>query len=602
MANNDVVTASDGRAAGTRRQFPTVVHALAANRVEFASKLAIRSADGHTAWTWAGLADRVAGLAAGLRDLGVKPGDTVALMFHNIPEFFVADLAVLSLAATPFSIYNTSAPDQIRYLLKDSGATMAICEEQFAGLLRGSLDRVVVAGTGRVDGCLPFDEVAGNSVHELPCEYLETLPDTVATIIYTSGTTGPPKGVELTHRNVMSSARAFSDVVGFDSSDSVISWLPDAHIGNRLTAYYIPALIGMEVTCCPETSMIVEVLEQVRPTQFCAVPRIWEKLRDKAMTRAPGAHASSGSHAFPGNVEEPPVAAAALQVRRVLGLDRCRAPYAASAPISSELMSYFKDVGVVIGELWGLSEVTGVGTLNPPDAVRYGTVGLPLPGLEVAIRDGEIAVRGPMVMRGYRNRPEETAQTLGSDGWLATGDLGEWDEQHYLKLVGRKKDIIINSSGKNMSAANIENAIKSASPTVAHAIVVGDARPYITALILLELTQMEAGRQSRRDGDAERDAALDGDAVADSDAAAVIEHVTSLIRRANKGLSRVEQVKRFAVIAGAWDQPGELLTPTMKLRRSNVLDRYGDIIDTLYSASAGTNEQSASGSVLYGVA
>ena len=334
-------------------------------------------------------------------------------------------------------------------------------------------------------------------------------PQDVLTLIYTSGTTGPPKGVQLSHDNVMVAARGTAEIINIEPGSRLISWLPAAHIAERMAHHYIPIVFAGTVTTCPNPREIVSFLPQVRPTWFFAVPRIWEKLKAglEAMLaaqpeeqRAPAEAALAAARqrvsllqrgeAVPEELEEQVRQADAnmfSHLRGALGLDQAVAVNAGAAPTPVEVIEFFHAIGIELGELWGMSETCGFGACNRPGAVRIGTVGPAAPGVELAIADdGEVLCRGDFVMLGYRNQPEKTAETIDGEGWLHTGDIGEIDADGYLKIVDRKKEIIINAAGKNMSPANIEAAIKSGSPLIGQAICIGDARPYNTALIVLD--------------------------------------------------------------------------------------------------------------------
>jgi long-subunit acyl-CoA synthetase (AMP-forming) len=371
----------------------------------------------------------------------------------------------------------------------------------------------------------------------------------LVTLIYTSGTTGPPKAVELTHANVLVAWRGMREILTEPPADGhVISYLPAAHIAERFGTHYAQILFGHTVTCCPDPRDLARVLSEARPTTFMAVPRIWQKLKAAVEPNLPAPF---------GHLPEQARAA----VRERVGLDRCEVALCAAAPVPDGVLEFFHALGVPVVEVYGLSETCAVVTANPPTAARIGTVGLPVPGVELRLAaDGEVLVRGDVVMRGYRNRPDLTVEAIDADGWLHTGDVGELDEDGYLKIVDRKKELIINAAGKNMSPANIEAAIKGASPLISQACVIGDARPYNVALVTL---------------DAEATAGLDDSATA--------AEVAAAIDRANARLSRPEQIKRHLVLPHDWQPGGNELTPTMKLRRRAISDRYAAEIDSLYA-------------------
>ena len=334
-------------------------------------------------------------------------------------------------------------------------------------------------------------------------------PDDHVTLIYTSGTTGPPKGVQLSHRNVMAAAKATEEIIPLEPGGRLISWLPAAHIAERMAHHYLPAIYAGSITTCPNPREVLSYLPQVHPTWFFAVPRIWEKLKAglEAMQAAqPEEQRKPIQDAIQASTErvrlkqrgepvpeelEAQVAQADeamfSKVRAMLGLDQVVAVNVGAAPTPVEVLEFFHALGIELAELWGMSETCGFGTCNRPGEVKIGTVGPPSPGAELMIADdGEVLIRGSFVMLGYRNQPEKTAEAIDPDGWLHTGDIGTVDEDGYLKIVDRKKELIINSAGKNMSPANIEAAIKTGSPLIGQAFCIGDRRPYNTALIVLD--------------------------------------------------------------------------------------------------------------------
>ena len=483
-----------------------------------AARLADR--DAFPGITWSEYADRVRALAGGLAELGVQRGDTVALMLVNRPEFHLVDTAVLHLGAVPFSLYNTSSPEQLAFLLRESEAKIVVTEERFRPLIDHG--RVFV-----VDGEPSLPEVPDFDVE---ARWRAVQPGDLLTLIYTSGTTGQPKGVQVTHANYLAQLRAFEGL--FDiRAGRVVSYFPMAHMAERVVSHYNAIAYGHTVTCCPDPRQVFEYLPEVRPTFFFAVPRIWEKLKT-----ALEPHVAAG------------VDAAALRER--IGLDQAQHVLVGAAPSTVEVLEFFRDLGIEILEVWGLSETTGLATANLPGRAKLGTVGPAAPGVEIRLAgDGEVLVRGGIVMAGYRNAP----QAVDADGWFRTGDVGELDEDGYLRIVDRKKEIIINSAGANMSPANIEARIKSSSPLIGQAVVFGDRRPYNVALIVLE-------------PDVERDD----------------EAIAAAIERANAQLSRPEQIKAFRVLDGDWTPAGDELTPTLKLKRKSIEAKYAAEIDAMY--------------------
>ncbi|ADB51926.1 AMP-dependent synthetase/ligase [Conexibacter woesei] len=572
--------------------------------------VAVRTLDDALSLTWSELRARVDALAGGLARLGVGRGDNVALMLSNRPEFHLADLAVVTLGAAPFSIYLTSSPEQIRYVVADAEARVAVVEQAFLGRLleaRRELPLlahvIVVDGTADAgEGLLALADVEGSDPSfDVDAALAAVEPGDVATLIYTSGTTGPPKGVELSHHSIFGAVRCVQEVIQLDPGARVISWLPAAHIAERAAHHYIPVVYAATITTSPDPRAIVATLPQVRPNWFFAVPRIWEKLKAgleamlSAQPEEQRARVEAALEAAKQRVRlrqqgaevpaelEAAVAAADEAVfsglRAMLGLDQVVTVNVGAAPTPPEVIEFFHALGIELAELWGMSETCGAGTVNRPGAVRIGTVGPAAPGVEVRLaEDGELLMRGSCVMRGYRNRPDLTAEVLDGDGWLRTGDVAEIDADGYVKIVDRKKELIISSAGKNMSPANIEATLKTSSPLIGQACVIGDARPYNTALVVLDSDFAPAW--ARQQGLA---AAESGDLAALAGELAVQAAVQAGVDAANERLSRVEQIKRFTIVRGDWLPGGDELTPTMKLKRRPISDKYQAEIEQMYA-------------------
>jgi long-chain acyl-CoA synthetase len=582
----------------------TLGEALRRTAANHPDTVAVRTPDDSVSLTWSELLRRVERLAGGLAKLGVARGDTVAIMLSNRPEFHIADLAAVLLGATPFSIYLTYPPAEIEYLMRDAACRVAIVEQAHTGALLeaskalGELEHVIVVDGEPPEGATSLAAVeASNPDFDPASEVPETAPEDLVTLIYTSGTTGPPKGVQLSHRNVMAGVETFEQIVAFGPGSRVISWLPAAHIAERMAHHYIPVVLGGTITCCPNPREVVSYLPQVRPNWFFAVPRIWEKLKAglEAMQAAqPEEQQRPVQEALAAAVErvrlmqrgepvpaelEETVARADTEMfsklRAMLGLDQAVAVNVGAAPTPLEVLEFFHALGIELAELWGMSETCGSGSCNRSGAVKLGTVGPPSPGVEMKIGpDGELLVRGDCVMVGYRGAPDKTAEALDGEGWLHTGDIASIDDDGYVRIVDRKKEIIINSAGKNMSPANIEAAIKSASPLIGQAVCIGDRRPYNTALIVLDADYVPqwATRQGI-DSDAFEDLAGDE---------RVIAAVQEAVEQANQNLSRVEQIKKFTIVPGDWVPGGQELTPTMKLKRAPIAAKYEAQIDGMY--------------------
>jgi long-chain acyl-CoA synthetase len=564
-----------------------------------------REGDGFGEWTWAEYADRAARVAGALEGLGVGPGARVVLMMRNRPEFHVADVAALLRRATPISIYNSSSPEQIAYLVRHSGATVAVIEAAFldrflaSGVHPDPIAHLIVVDDADVSGpgIHTWNDALASEPVELARAAAAVRPEDVATVIYTSGTTGPPKGVVIDHANVawtVESLRRTLHTVEVEGS-RLVSYLPMAHVAERMVSHYQAMAFGYEVTSCPEASQIGAYLADVRPNILFAVPRVWEKIHaglqgiiagsddDKrsqyldalevgalvAELRARGDAPSGELAARYERVEAETLA----PVRALLGLDDLIAAISGAAPITREVLGFFRALGVPLSEIYGLSESSGPLTWEP-FRVRVGTVGPAIPGLEVRLgEDGEVLCRGGNVFRGYLDDPEKTAETIDPEGWLHTGDIGVLDDAGYLRIVDRKKELIITAGGKNVSPANLEGALK-ALPLVGQACVVGDRRPFIGALLVLDPEVAPTWAKAHGIDDLSLPAlAAHPDVVAE---------VQRGVEEAMAGFNQAERVKKFVLLGDEWLPDSEELTPTMKLKRRGVHAKYEKEIESLY--------------------
>jgi long-subunit acyl-CoA synthetase (AMP-forming) len=533
--------------------------------------------------------------------MGLGHGEAIGLMLTNRPEFHFFDSAALHLGATPFSVYNTYTPEQIEYLVSDAQNKIMVTEQAFLETVQrvpGVEHVVCVDGGG--EGVLSIEDVEqrGEDGFDFEGAWRAVKPDDILTLIYTSGTTGPPKGVQLTHDNLVYAIQSFDQVIPFPDEGRVVSWLPMAHIAERACSHYLPIMLGFTTTCCPDPRQVVAYLPEVRPSWFFAVPRIWEKLKaalvagieaeedeqrkqatrwalDVGMRKV---KAEQAGEEIPQDLAEEYAKADGMvlsKIREKLGLDQVESVNVGAAPTPPEVIEFFHAIGVPLAELWGMSETCGAGTVNPPDKIKIGTVGPPSPACEVKLaEDGEVLIKGRVIMAGYRNQPEKTKETIDDDGWLHTGDIGEFDDDGYLKIVDRKKELIINAAGKNMSPANIEAKVKAAHPLIGQAIAVGDSKPYNVALITLD-PDVAPGFAKQQGVDA------DPASMAESDA--VIAEVQKGVDAANEQLARVEQVKKFKVLPTEWEPGGDELTPTMKLKRKPIHQKYAEEIEALYA-------------------
>jgi long-chain acyl-CoA synthetase len=573
----------------------TMCEAFQITADERANSPALRLKDSDYEASWNDYAAAVRRRAAGLAALGVKRGDTVGFMLVNRPALHLTDCAAMHLGATCFSVYNTSSPEQIEYVVADAGNRVLVTEQAFLDRVLAARERVEgLEHVVVIDGDLPKGTIAieelealGQPDFDFEAAWRAVEPDDVLCLIYTSGTTGPPKGVQLTQQNMISVWRACDQVRAVEPGGRSISFLPTAHVADRWAALYGQMIFGTTVHCCPNPREMVAYSIEVRPTVWGGVPRIWEKLKaaleagmaaeqdaqkrqavEWAMEVGRRRVAAYKEGEVPANLQAEWDRADEQVLSRIrgrLGLDEVESFVVGAAPVPPEVLEFFLALGIEICETWGMSETSAVVTLNPPGRIRVGTVGPPIPGTEVKLADdGEVLVRGPQVMKGYRNMPEKTAEALTEDGWLLTGDVGEFDEAGYLRIVDRKKELIINAAGKNMSPANIEAKLKAASPLIAQVVAIGDRRPYNVALITLDMETLAA-----------RGAATEDEAI--------VEEIAAAVAAGNERLSRVEQIKRYAVIPGEWAPGGEELTPTLKLKRRPIERKYETEIEALYT-------------------
>jgi long-chain acyl-CoA synthetase len=606
----------EGATADTKAKLPeteasldalTLAEALARTVRSHPDRVALRMKGGETELTFSDYGKRVERFALGLRELGLGQGDSFALMLINRIEFHIADAAAMSLGATPFSLYQTLTPDQIAYQLQDAGASIVVTEpaflshvQQATASLSDPLRVILVDGGGADEGLVPFEQLLESEGDSAVLEEARAAiePDDLVTLIYTSGTTGPPKGVQITHGNVMAAARAFDEMMKFPEGARVVSYLPMAHIAERMVGHYLPAALGHTVTCCPDPRAVLSYLPEVKPTWFFAVPRIWEKLkagieamveseqdeaRRQALKWALGVghqkvKLERAGEPLPEKLEAEHRKAeeqVLSKLRARLGLDETEVVVTGAAPTPVAVLEFMHAIGIPLGEVWGLSESTGTGAAHRPDNIKIGTVGQATPTMEMKLaEDGEVLLRGPMVMKGYRNMPDKTAEAIDDDGWLHTGDIGEVDDEGFLRIVDRKKELIITAGGKNISPANLEAKLKAHS-LVGTACVIGDQRPFLSALIVLDPDVAPVW------------AAQEGMEGASLDQLADDEKLRAEIQRAvnavNEQVSKVEGIKMFTVLSEDWLPGGEELTPTMKLKRKPIGEKYAAEIEAMYA-------------------
>jgi len=525
---------------------PTMAQAFLRTIAWRGDAVALRTPDGSTQVRYDELLDVMGAIAAALTAHGVSPGDTVGLMLANRPEFHLIDGAAMLMGATPFSVYNTSPPEQLAFVIGDAGARIMLVESRFVPVIEAAtrlgldLDQIVV-----VDDDQQWSNfLASGGGFDIEAAAAAVRPDDLVTLIYTSGTTGPPKGVELSHANVISMLRSVHDAWRLTPGGRLLSYLPHAHIADRWASQYTGLMTyGASVTDVAELAALIPATMEVRPTFWGGVPRVWEKLK-----------AALQAGAF-GPLDDP------ARIRRVLGFDETELFVIGAAPTTRDVLEFFIGLGIEICEAWGMSETTGVGAINRPGEARIGSVGKPIPGTDVKLaEDGELLFRGANIMARYRNNPVKTAEAVDAEGWLHTGDVARIDDDGYVWIVDRKKELIINSAGKNMSPVNIESQLKAAGPLIGQACVFGDGRPYNVALLV-----------------------LDAECALDANDPATVTAVQHEVDVANSQLSRVEQVKRFALLSDEWLPGGDELTPTMKLKRRPIAEKYAATVAALYA-------------------
>jgi long-chain acyl-CoA synthetase len=546
--------------------------------------------------TYRAVRERVRDAALGLAQIGLGPGEFAAVWSRNRSEATVADYAVMHARGVPVFIYPTIAPEQAADLIGHCEATVVIIEPDFLPAfeaIRAGLPRLrALVVLGDLPGQLAGQPPAGGETQVLSWADLLALgaaeaerdpeafdrawrqvtPDSLATLIYTSGTTGRPKGVMLTHKNVRYGQETtlrvipVHDQTADDGVASLVSFLPMAHITGRYVDHYAPLSHPVTLTYCPDHSRLFEIAPQAHPTALIGIPRIWEKLHAALRAALPDVSPDAVG-ALPDEVKR--------AIRAKLGLDQIRLATSGAAPLDPEIIAFFRALGVPLTEGWGMSELCNAATLARPGDARVGTVGKALPGMEVVIApDGEVLVRGPLVMGGYYKDPELTMATIDADGWMHTGDIGQLDADGYLKIVDRKKELIITSGGKNVSPAQVEYELQR-HPLIGQACAIGDRRNYLTALLVLDPDTAPAWAREHR---------VRFDSLADLAASPeVLAEVERGVAAANSHLARPEQVRRFTVLPAEWTAQSGELTPSMKRRRSVIIDRYAKEIEELYA-------------------
>ena len=574
-----------------------------------------------TGWrslSWREYLDRVAAATLGLKDLGVGPGDFVAIMTRNRPEHVIADLGAVHAGATPVSFYNTLAPEQIAYIAGHCRAKVAVVENQEfmqrwekVRAELPSLERVILLQDAEEfsdsDWVLSWDRLvaggqerlrAGGGRDEFDAARRAVQPDHLATLVYTSGTTGPPKGVMITHRNVLWTAVSLDQAITYPYGLKAVSYLPLAHIAERMATHYLGMHKAAHVYFCPDVLRVFEVVPRVRPQAFLGVPRVWEKVQAGIIAKlaeepnarkrniAMGAiKAGRAAARLEAQGKRAPLGLSLKRkvfdrlvfskIRHGIGLDRSMLSVTAAAPITMDTLEFFAGIGLPLVEVYGMTEDSGPATSNEPTRPRIGSVGRALPGVEVRLaEDGEILVRGGNVSPGYYQDEEKTSEAFDPDGWLHTGDIGTVDPEGFFRIVDRKKELIITAGGKNISPANLESLLKRHS-LIGQASVVGDGKPFVAALIVLD-GEVAPGWATNN--------GLAYTSLAEFSREPLVHaEVQRAVDDANEHVSQVERIKKFTILPAEWTVDSEELTPTLKLKRRVIHRKYAEDIDRLYA-------------------
>jgi long-chain acyl-CoA synthetase len=597
----------------------TVADHLAATAERWGGEPAFSDRDDGGPWqtiTWEQTRRHALELAAALIDLGLQPGERVALMLPNRVEHVLADLGVMHAGGVPVTFYATLAPDQVRFVAGDCDARIAVLDgvEQLArwqpvlaelpGLVKIIVRDAAACPAGdQYLSWADFTALGRERLAAAPGGVAERVaaigPDDPATVLYTSGTTGNPKGVIITHRSILYEVVS-GEFTGFvEPRTRWVSYLPLAHIAERMFTIYLPVHYAWHVHFCHNaTTDLIATVGAVKPTAFFGVPRVWEKIQagiqallaaeqDPARQAAVDEAMATGrkyvkscefGNTTPAELAEEFRLAdenVLRPIRSLLGLGEASTVVSAAAPLPPDVAEFFAGLGMKILDVYGMTETTGAFTTNTPDAFRLGTVGRAVPGVEIWIAgDGEILTRGPLNTPGYLNLPERTAELIDADGWLHTGDIGSLDPDGFLSVVDRKKELIITSGGENISPAAVENLLV-ADPLIGQALSYGDGRPYVVALLTLDGDVAPAWAKAR---------GIEAASVAElAEDPTVLAAVGEAVAAANQRLARVQQVKRWQLLPVEWTAESEELTPTLKLKRRVVHAKYADVIDALYA-------------------
>ena len=591
----------------------TILDFIDRNAEKYGDQPAIhwKNTDGWDHLTWSEYRERIHQVAAGLQTLGVGEGEFVAIQASNRPEHVMADFGVVHTGGTPVTIYSTLASSQVQYIADNCKVTVAILEDlEFMKRweeIRADLPnlRYVVLMTGAenydtLDWVLSWDDLMVRGANRLSSDpkaversASQVTPDSLATLIYTSGTTGTPKGVMISQYNVVWTLESLRRAANLEMGARMVSYLPLAHIAERLATHYLGTYLAGEVWYCPNLGSVLEYIQEARPTLFVGVPRVYEKFASRlharfeetegvkkklldaalaANTRRVEAEEKGGKGSAVARLLDKIVLS---KVRDQLGMDQVKIAITSAAPISPDLVKFFMSLGIPLYEIYGMSENTGPATSGLPGAFKIGSVGRPLPGVEVkTMEDGELAIRGGIVAKGYYKLPEASKDTFGDDGWLYSGDLARIDDDGYVWIVGRKKEIIITAAGKNVAPAHLETTLGN-HPLIAKAAMIGDGRKFLTMLIAIDAEEAPAW--------AEANGIEYTDLESFSRHPKVKEEIEAAIEAANATVSRAEQIKKWYITPDEWGPESGELTPSLKLRRNVVMEKYANEIDAMYA-------------------
>lgn len=598
----------------------TVPHLFLEKVRKYGDRVALREKD-YGIWQEISFNDycrHVRHFCLGLVELGLKPGDHVSIFGENEPKWLYADLAVQSAGGIAVGVYPTNPSKEAKYVIGHSQSVFAVCDdqEQVDKVLEVKDDLPLVRMIMVMDmkglrhyhdpAIMSFEavEAIGQKVEAAdPEKYYRLVdqvqPRDVAIMVYTSGTTGPPKGAMLSHENVINFLSNAGQVIPQYDTDEIVSYLPLCHVAERIMSVFLPINSGATVNFAESVDTVVLDMREILPTFFLAVPRIWEKMMANVVIKMKDASwlkkkifhwaMPIGRQMAEARVaKRPPGAGLTLMyglgqlllfrhLKKELGLLRTRIALSGAAPIAPEVLLFFMSLGVPVVEAWGMTEETGIGTINRLDDIKLGTVGQPIPGVEIRIaEDGEILLRCNHIFVGYWRDPEATARTV-MDSWLHTGDVGELDADGRLKITDRKKEIIITSGGKNIAPSEIENRLK-CSPYINEAVVIGDRRPFLAALIQIEYDNVAKWAQERNLAYTTFKSL--------SQNPEVVELISKEVAEANKEFAQVEKIKKFRLLEKELDHDDDELTATLKLRRKTVHKKFGDIIEEMYRSKS----------------